>query len=100
MTPAEVLAKARLAAHESRWGEGSGSLDTFREQAARDVAALAEQGQVIVSAEDVQLLERDVRRLLSINRRLEVRLASARNLCARSPLCVPAALPEETTDEH
>lgn len=51
MTPVEVIAQSRLAAHEARWGAGSGSLQTFSEEAGRDLAALASEGLVVVSAE-------------------------------------------------
>lgn len=66
------------------------------------IVALHEDGLVVVSTDDLENLEAHARRLTRINRRLEVRLASARNLCARSPLCVPesAALPEAHDDDR
>ncbi|TYB69704.1 hypothetical protein FXF51_05955 [Nonomuraea sp. PA05] len=54
MNPAEVIAEARIAAFEERWGDGSASRETFFKEAQRDLDALAGAGMVVVSAEDLR----------------------------------------------
>lgn len=103
-TPAEVIAHARLAAHEERWGEGSGSLTTFREQAARDLDALAETGFMVVqktaSGRPVEVIETALRENMRVCAGVPMSGAEAGDALTRAGMVAVSAEDQQALRER